>query len=45
MIRSLTTAATGMEAMQLYMDNISNNLSNLHTTGYKRTRVAFQDLM
>jgi flagellar basal-body rod protein FlgG len=39
------TAATGMEAMQFYMDNISNNLSNLHTNGYKRTRVEFQDLM
>jgi flagellar basal-body rod protein FlgG len=39
------TAATGMEAMQFYMDNISNNLSNLHTTGYKRTRVEFQELM
>jgi len=45
MIRSLMTAATGMEAMQLYMDNISNNLSNLHTNGYKRTRIEFQDLM
>jgi flagellar basal-body rod protein FlgG len=45
MIRSLTTAATGMEAMQTYMDNISNNLSNLHTAGYKRTRIEFQDLM
>jgi len=45
MIRSLMTAATGMEAMQFYMDNISNNLSNLHTNGYKRTRVEFQELM
>jgi flagellar basal-body rod protein FlgG len=39
------TAATGMGAMQFYMDNISNNLSNLHTNGFKRTRVEFQDLM
>ncbi|MCL2220305.1 MAG: flagellar basal-body rod protein FlgG [Chitinispirillia bacterium] len=45
MIRSLMTAATGMEAMQFYMDNITNNLSNLHTNGYKRTRVEFQELM
>ena len=45
MLRSLMTAATGMEAMQFYMDNISNNLSNLHTNGFKRTRVEFQDLM
>jgi flagellar basal-body rod protein FlgG len=34
-----------MEAMQFYMDNISNNLSNLHTNGFKRSRVEFQDLM
>jgi len=39
------TAATGMEAMQFYMDNITNNLSNIHTNGYKRTRVEFQELM
>jgi len=45
MLRCLMTAATGMEAMQFYQDNISNNLSNLHTTGYKRTRVEFQELM
>jgi len=45
MVRSLTTAATGMQAQQFYMDNISNNLSNLHNVGYKRTKVEFQDLM
>jgi len=45
MIRTLTTAATGMQAQQFYMDNISNNLSNLHNVGYKRTKVEFQDLM
>lgn len=45
MIRSMMTAATGMEAQQLYMDNISNNLSNVNTSGYKRTKVEFQDLM
>ncbi|MDR0331678.1 MAG: flagellar basal-body rod protein FlgG [Chitinispirillales bacterium] len=45
MVRSLMTAATGMEAMQFYMDNISNNLSHMNTNGYKRTRVEFQDLM
>jgi flagellar basal-body rod protein FlgG len=39
------TAATGMEAQQLYMDTISNNLSNVNTTGYKRSRIEFQDLM
>jgi len=39
------TAATGMKGMQFYLDNISNNLSNLQTNGYKRTRVEFQELM
>jgi flagellar basal-body rod protein FlgG len=41
----MMTAATGMQAQQLYMDNISNNLSNVNTNGYKRTKVEFQDLM
>lgn len=45
MVRSLMTAATGMKGMQFYLDNISNNLSNLQTNGYKRTRVEFQELM
>lgn len=39
------TAATGMEAQQLYMDTISNNLSNVNTNGFKRSRIEFQDLM
>jgi len=41
----MMTAATGMEAQQLYMDTISNNLSNVNTIGYKRQKVEFQDLM
>ena len=45
MIRSMYTAATGMEAQQLYMDVISNNLSNVNTVAYKRSRMEFQDLM
>ncbi len=45
MIRCMMTAATGMEAQQLYMDTISNNLSNVNTTGFKRSKVEFQDLM
>lgn len=45
MIRSMMTAATGMEAQQLYMDTISNNLSNVNTNGFKRTKIEFQDLM
>lgn len=45
MIRCLMTAATGMEAQQLYMDNISNNLSNVNTNGFKRSKIQFHDLM
>ncbi len=45
MIRSMYTAATGMEAQQLYMDTISHNLSNVNTTGFKRQKLEFQDLM
>lgn len=45
MIRSMYTAATGMEAQQLYMDTISHNLSNVNTNGYKRQKIEFQDLM
>lgn len=41
----MMTAATGMEAQQLYMDTISNNLSNVNTVGFKRTKIEFQDLM
>ncbi|MEA2696658.1 MAG: flagellar basal-body rod protein FlgG [Myxococcales bacterium] len=45
MLRSLYTAATGMEAEQLKMDTIANNLANVNTTGFKRTRAEFQDLL
>lgn len=45
MIRSLYTAATGMRANQLYVDTISNNLANVNTTGYKKTKVEFEDLL
>jgi flagellar basal-body rod protein FlgG len=45
MLRSLYTAATGMEAQQLKMDVIANNLSNANTTGFKRTRAEFEDLL
>lgn len=45
MIRSLMTAATGMDAQQAYMDVISNNLANVNTTGFKRQTIEFQDLM
>ena len=45
MIRALYTAVTGMTAQQLNIDTISNNLANVNTTGFKRTRVDFQDLL
>jgi flagellar basal-body rod protein FlgG len=45
MIRSLYTAATGMTAQQLNMDVIANNLANTNTTGFKRSRADFQDLL
>lgn len=45
MIRSLYTAATGMEAQQLNMDVIANNLANVNTSGFKKSRVDFQDLL
>lgn len=45
MIRSLFTAATGMIAQQLNLDVIANNLSNVNTPGFKKSRADFQDLM
>ena len=45
MIRSLYTSATGMKANQLYIDNISNNLANVNTTGYKKSKLEFQELL
>lgn len=45
MIKSLYAAASGMNAQQVNLDNISNNISNANTTGFKRSRVEFQDLV
>jgi flagellar basal-body rod protein FlgG len=45
MIRALYTAASGMNAEQLNVDNIANNLANANTTGYKARRAQFQDLL
>lgn len=45
MLRSLSVAATGMEAQQLNIDIISNNLANVNTTGFKKSRGDFQDLL
>lgn len=45
MIRSLYTGATGMHAQQLNIDNISHNLANVNTTGFKKSQIQFQDLL
>jgi len=45
MLRSLYTAATGMEAQQLKMDTIANNLANASTTGFKKVRADFEDVL
>jgi flagellar basal-body rod protein FlgG len=44
-MRSLSTAATGMQAQQLNVEVISNNIANMNTTGFKRQRAEFQDLL
>jgi len=45
MIRAMWSAASGMAAQQLNIDVIANNLANVNTTGFKRSRADFQDLM
>ncbi|HOC37906.1 MAG TPA: flagellar basal-body rod protein FlgG [Thermodesulfobacteriota bacterium] len=45
MLRSLWTAASGMEAQALNIDVISNNIANVNTTGFKKSRPDFQDLL
>ncbi len=45
MIRSLWTAASGMQAQTTNIDVIANNLSNVNTAGFKRSRAEFQDLL
>lgn len=44
-MKSLSIAATGMQAQQLNVEVISNNIANLNTTGFKRQRAEFQDLI
>jgi flagellar basal-body rod protein FlgG len=44
-MRALGTAATGMQAQQLNVDVIANNIANLNTTGFKRQRAEFNDLL
>ncbi|MCB2201364.1 flagellar basal-body rod protein FlgG [bacterium] len=45
MIKALRTAATGMSAQQMNVDNIANNLANVNTTGFKKTNLEFQDVL
>src|SRR3990172_6811417 len=44
-MKSLSIAATGMLAQQLNVEVISNNIANMNTTGFKRQRAEFQDLL
>lgn len=45
MIRSLWIAKTGLDAQQMQMDVVSNNLANVSTNGFKRSRAVFEDLL
>jgi flagellar basal-body rod protein FlgG len=45
MIKAMRTAASGMYAQQLNVDTIANNLANVNTTGYKKSKVEFQDVL
>ena len=44
-MRALDIAGTGMQAQQTNVEVISNNIANMTTTGYKRSRAEFQDLI
>jgi flagellar basal-body rod protein FlgG len=45
MIKAMHTAASGMMAQQMNVDNIANNLANVSSNGFKRSRVEFQDVL
>jgi len=45
MIRSLYVAKSGLEAQQTQLDVVSNNLANVSTTGFKKSRAVFEDLL
>lgn len=45
MIRAMRTAASGMMAQQTNVDNIANNLANINTAGFKRSKIEFQDVL
>ena len=45
MLRALYTSSSGMQAQQMNLDVIANNLANVNTTGFKKSKVEFQDLL
>ncbi len=45
MLRAFSTAATGMDAQQMMVDTIANNIANANTNGFKKNQVNFQDLL
>jgi flagellar basal-body rod protein FlgG len=45
MLRALYSSAAGMQSQQVNLDVISNNLANVNTTGFKKTKAEFQDLL
>jgi flagellar basal-body rod protein FlgG len=45
MIKAMRTAAAGMSAQQMNVDVIANNLANVNTTGYKKSKIEFQDVL
>jgi len=45
MIKAMRTAATGMAGQQMNVDNIANNLANVNTTGFKKSKIEFQDVL
>jgi flagellar basal-body rod protein FlgG len=44
MLRAMRTAASGMQAQQLFVDLVAHNLSNVNTNGFKKERIVFEDL-
>jgi flagellar basal-body rod protein FlgG len=45
MLRALYSSATGMQSQQMNLDVIANNLANVNTTGFKKSKIEFQDLL
>lgn len=45
MLKAMRTASSGMQSQQLKIDNIANNLANINTNGFKKSRIEFQDVL